>query len=245
MKPITNIRLKLIRIGISSNPIMKFIAYILRLPVKALQLQLLVLRKNKNLIKIVKNVQKEKGFMMWPDELVFIYNCALLATKLPGDFAEVGVYRGASAKIICKAKGKKPLHLFDTFEGLPKPGKLDGVLQKKQYKSSLKKVKIYLKKYKNIFLYKGMFSSKAKLIKKKTFSFVHLDVDLYSSTIDCLKFFYPRMVKGGIIVSHDYSTLIGVKKAFEEYFTDKKELVIELPTSQCIIVKSTAYENNS
>ena len=35
--------------------------------------------------------------------------------KLSGDIAEVGVYRGGSAMIICEAKGNKKLHLFDTF----------------------------------------------------------------------------------------------------------------------------------
>ena len=35
--------------------------------------------------------------------------------------AEVGVYQGVSAKLICEAKGDKELHLFDTFEGLPDP----------------------------------------------------------------------------------------------------------------------------
>ena len=33
--------------------------------------------------------------------------------------AEVGVYQGVSAKLICEAKGDKELHVFDTFEGLP------------------------------------------------------------------------------------------------------------------------------
>ena len=37
--------------------------------------------------------------------------------KIDGDIAEVGTYRGGSAKLICEAKGEKKLHLFDTFEG--------------------------------------------------------------------------------------------------------------------------------
>lgn len=33
--------------------------------------------------------------------------------------AEVGIYQGDSAKIIYEVKGKKKLHLFDSFTGLP------------------------------------------------------------------------------------------------------------------------------
>jgi len=39
--------------------------------------------------------------------------------KIKGDIAEVGTYRGGSAKLICEAKEDKPLHLFDTFGGMP------------------------------------------------------------------------------------------------------------------------------
>lgn len=63
-------------------------------------MQLLTIRKDEGLINLIRKVQKEKGFMMWPDEMVFIYNCAILAAELPGDFAEVGVFRGSTAKII-------------------------------------------------------------------------------------------------------------------------------------------------
>jgi hypothetical protein len=46
------------------------------------------------------------------------------------------------------------------------------------------------------------------------------------------------MEKGGMLISHDYSTVPGVKKAFDEYFADKPETVIELPTSQCLFIKN-------
>ena len=69
------------------------------------------------------------------------------------------------------------------------------------------------------------------------FSFVHMDVDLYESTKSCLDFFYPRMSRGGVIISHDYLGSIGVKTAFDEYFKDKPEPVLEVTDSQCLIVK--------
>lgn len=36
---------------------------------------------------------------------------------------------------------------------------------------------------------------------------------------------------------HDYSVLNGVKTAFTEFFADKPEAPIELPSTQCMIIK--------
>jgi O-methyltransferase len=57
------------------------------------------------------------------------------------------------------------------------------------------------------------------------------------STLACLEFFYPRMIPGGIMLSHDYSILAGVRQAFTEFLTDKPEPVIELPSTQCMVIK--------
>ncbi len=69
------------------------------------------------------------------------------------------------------------------------------------------------------------------------FSFVHMDVDLYDSTLSSLNFFYERMLPGGIMLSHDYSILEGVRTAFHEFLSDKPEGLIELPTTQAMIIK--------
>ena len=64
---------------------------------------------------------------------------------------------------------------------------------------------------------------------------VHIDVDIYESTRDTLKFLYPRVNSGGSIVIHDYPVHRGVKKAVDDYmkkrgsFTgeDGKDLIPE------------------
>lgn len=160
--------------------------------------------------------------------------------KIKGDLAEVGVYKGRSAKIICLAKGARSLHLFDTFVGLPSVDyRIDpAFLYQGLYAASLAKVKKYLKRYKNVYYYKGVFPKTAARVKNRKFSLVHLDVDTYKSTKACLEFFYPRMNCGGVIVSHDYfGPAKGVVKAFNEYFQKRKETIIKLPGSQCMITK--------
>jgi hypothetical protein len=151
------------------------------------------------------------------------------------------VFEGSTAKILCESQGAKTVHLFDTFAGLP-PGTTDAekivFADKAKYRCSLESVQSYLSGYQNVRYYQGLFPDSAvELPADVRFSFVHMDVDLYKSTLACLDFFYPRMTPGGILVSHDYSILEGVERAFREFLADKPESLIELTTSQCVVVK--------
>lgn len=163
-------------------------------------------------------------------------------SALEGEMAEVGVFQGGSSKIICEAKRNRSLHLFDTFSGLPGVSEKDTHFGMKYWQdnqfnnTSEDSVKKYLSIYDNVFTYSGKFPETGKSIIGKKFSFVHLDVDLYESTKNCLEFFYPTLISGGIILTHDFHT-DGVKSAFEEFSKNKSIPIIELSGSQCMIVK--------
>jgi O-methyltransferase len=45
------------------------------------------------------------------------------------------------------------------------------------------------------------------------------------------------MSPGGVILSHDYATTPGVRKAFDDFFANKAEPVLETAGSQCLVVK--------
>jgi len=187
---------------------------------------------------LIRQVRKETGMLLADIEAYNIHMAVRRTEKVPGDIAEVGVFRGGSSKIISESKGGRALYLFDTFEGLPKADRIDRSFHKGQFAASFEEVKDYLKAYPDVHIYKGWFPKTADPILDKAFSFVHLDVDIYESTRDCLGFFYPRMSRGGIIISHDYFNSDGVRKAVDEFFADKPEPVIEMPGSQCLIVKA-------
>ena len=137
------------------------------------------------------------------------------------------------------SEGKKQIHTFDTFEGLPPLEAFDDQrFYAGQFATPVEAVRAYLAPYPNVHIYQGLFPNTAAPITGKIFSFVHLDVDIHPSTLAGLQFFYPRMSKGGVIVSHDYSNAKGVRRAFNEFFADKPEAVISLPGSQCLVVKS-------
>jgi O-methyltransferase len=174
---------------------------------------------------------------MGVDEGYIIYSAVQGTAKLPGDVAEVGVFRGQSARIICEAKGDKILHLFDTFQGLPEPGAVDTEFKQGEYACPLAAVQKLLANQHNVRYYPGLFPDTAAAVADCRFSFVHLDVDLYESTRAALAFFYPRMSRGAIVVSHDYVIADGVRKAFDEFFEHKAEAVLELTGNQCLVVK--------
>jgi len=60
---------------------------------------------------------------------------------------------------------------------------------------------------------------------------------LYKSTIDSLRFFFPKMVQGGIILIHDYHS-DGIQKAFREFKNENQVHMIELTGSQAMIIKN-------
>lgn len=194
---------------------------------------------NPQVFDLIRQIKKETEMLLSDQEAYLIYSIVRKTQKVKGDIAEVGVYKGGSAKLIATAT-KKPLHLFDTFSGLPDITSHDNPEQyhKGDYCSSYNDVKYYLQDYPHVFFYRGIFPSTAKPVKNHKFSFVHLDVDLYESTRGCLKFFYPRMNKGAVLISHDYPGSKGVKEAVDEFFTDKPEIIFEpFGTDQCLIVK--------
>jgi hypothetical protein len=173
-----------------------------------------------------------------------IYQYAKQVCSLDGDVAEVGVYKGGSAKIIAGVfnKSNKSIHLFDTFSGMPAVSlETDLHNQGDFMDTSLEEVKKFLQDFNNVFFYPGFFPDTSHPIKDKKFCFVSVDVDIYQSVKDCCDFFYSKVVKGGIIVFDDYGHHIacpGVKKAVDEFFRDKPEFpCYQTFTGQMVVIK--------
>ncbi len=203
-----------------------------------LQFSALQGRKDPQVVALLREIHREKRSLLSAFEQYLVYALARAQRSLPGAMAEVGVYRGASARLICEIKGDKALHLFDTFAGLPPATEHDRAIHRTgQYACSLETVQAYLAKYDHVHYHPGLFPDSTAGISEQQYCFAHFDVDLYASTLACLEYFYPRVVPGGIMLSHDYGILAGVEQAFQEFFADKPEEIIEQPTTQCMVVK--------
>jgi hypothetical protein len=191
-----------------------------------------------HVLQLANRVRNQVDLLLDDSEACQLFNAVRQTAKLGGDLAEVGVYRGGSAKLICEAKGDRPLHLFDTFDGLPDPSALDERrFQRGQYAGSFEAVQRFLAPYAKVYLHKGFFPRSGEPVADKQFAFVHLDVDLYESTVNALDFFYPRLKRGAVLISHDYNNVEGVRTAIDEFFLDKPELVLEVALSQAIVIK--------
>lgn len=171
-----------------------------------------------------------------------LYQCALQADSLAGDVAEVGVYKGGTAKLLAKIfeRSGKLVHVFDTFSGMPDVDPTRDLHQKGDFADvALEEVKTSLSDCANVSFHPGFFPVTAAGLDRSAFSLVHIDVDIYQSVMDCCQFFYARITEGGIIVFDDYGALScpGAKTAVDEFFTGKLEHPIYLPTGQCVVIK--------
>lgn len=158
--------------------------------------------------------------------------------ELDGDIAEVGVFQGGTAQIIKEEFPTKNIFLFDTFTGLSDMHPIEEKHFKKGECATTEEVvtKIF-KGDDKVTIVKGEFPGTSDIIKDKKFCFVHLDTDIYYPTKDGLEFFYPRMVKGGVIIVHDYPVHPGVKLAVDEWKVGKEDLMVEGSWRQFIITK--------
>ena len=203
------------------------------------RLELLILSGHKDRITLekIRLCRRSAESLLTGNEAFLLWSLARAQRGLDGAMAELGVYEGSSAQIMCEAKHDRPIYLFDTFAGLPQPDQSeDRLLRRGQYSASLWAVRNLLGHYANVHFRPGLFPHSTDGIDGVRFSLVHLDSDLYSSTLAGLEFFYPRMVPGGIIIAHDYSTLPGVSQAFADFLGHEQESVIELPTTQAMVV---------
>ena len=207
--------------------------------VSGFELFALGFHKERTKLGLIRAIRRERRSLLLAQEQFLIHSIAQAMRHMEGDMAEVGVYAGSSTKMICEAKGDKRLHVCDTFAGLPEPSAEDrGSERQGLFACDLESIQAYLSGYPNVEYHVGVCpgSVRGKLDDTR-FCFVHLDVDLYSSTKECLEYFFPRLVPGGVLVSHDYSVLAGVRQAFDEFTAGRPEQVIETPLTQCLLVK--------
>jgi tetratricopeptide (TPR) repeat protein len=173
------------------------------------------------------------------DSARFWFFCLMLdqlqKEALLGDIAEVGVYKGYTAALlgtIARRLGKTAF-LFDTFEGFNEKDLvgIDAGKRANQFSDTSLEAVRQLVGEENTRFIKGYFPNSAKHIPtESSFCLVHIDCDLYAPIVSSLEYFYPRMVPGGFIIIHDYSSFgwNGAEKAVDDFFADKPESVIPL-----------------
>ena len=155
--------------------------------------------------------------------------------NVPGAFAEVGVYKGETARMIHAMDPSRVFHLFDTFTGFSKEDLQAEKSTEAKYSTenfsdtSIETVKAFIKGNEQIQFHAGYFPGTTQGLTEKSYAFVHIDADLYSPTIAALTYFYPKLSPGGVIMVHDYNhTWEGAERAIREFTAGIPEVLVEV-----------------
>ncbi len=200
-------------------------------------------RISRELLKVARN---------YPDK-VRLYNFWLQIQRInkdnvAGDFAELGVYKGDSARLLHLMAPDRTFHLFDTFGGFtgtdlqPETGKAAEYSTESFADTSVNKVLKHINGNPDkLKVHGGYFPQSTEEMKETAYSLVNLDADLYNPTKAGLKYFYPRLSPGGVIFVHDYNDKWeGLVKAVDEFLATVPEQLIVVPDldSTVMIVKN-------
>ena len=138
--------------------------------------------------------------------------------NIPGATAELGVYRGYFARCINQLLPERKLYLFDSFEGFEEGANATEAFQAAHRNTAADKVLAIMPHPENITVKPGFFPDSLEGLEER-FCLVSLDVDFYQTTLDGLRYFWPRLENGGCLMLHDWGSpkLPGVAKALEDY----------------------------
>ncbi len=150
-----------------------------------------------------------------------ITDCCREVAGIAGDAAEIGVWKGEGAALICRLLPESTVYLFDTFAGFPTSMKSEKDRKwpaDAWQETSIELVRNNLRPAANYRIISGVFPDTAAKM-QPALKFVHIDVDLYKSTLAALEWAWPLLVPGGIILDDDYqcSSCPGALAAVNEF----------------------------
>jgi len=201
---------------------------------------------------IATGVINDRTTCLYYDRLYTIYQTLLSFDKTHLNTIEIGVYKGGTSKFILETLKRINIiynhYCIDTFEGHSEKdiGSNDTHKVNQFNDTSLESVTKLLASYNednlygNLSIKKGRFEEFKTDLNDKDFDFVYLDMDLYSPTLDALKFFSSILKSKSIILIDDYGhkSCPGIRKAVDEFLkTDDTFFNFHLLTGQMLLVK--------
>ncbi len=155
-----------------------------------------------------------------------------------GDFVECGVWYGVLSKTICEYLsienfGDRKFYLVDTF------GEIQGSHTAEKYKKDIyDDVKDRFSIYPQIQIIRGVVPDCLSKITSSKIAYLAIDMNSSKPELETLKYFYKKIVKGGIIYFDDYGwEYPELRKVVDEFFSDKPETLLHFPSGNSIVMK--------
>jgi O-methyltransferase len=171
----------------------------------------------------------------------------VIRNEIGGAFVECGVYMGGSMMAVAMTLLKlqvtdRNLYLFDTFEGMPRPGAEDVNFQgrpaikyfmtqriddssSRWANAPLDVVREAMRltgySENNIHFIKGLVEDTVPAKAPEKIALLRLDTDWYKSTKHEMEYLFPRVSSAGAVIIDDYGELMGAKKAVDEYLKEQ------------------------
>jgi O-methyltransferase len=221
--------------------------------------------QNKEFMKIYKKCKSHT--MVSVEKSFALYKAVKYVSKnnIYGDFIECGVWRGGQSMLAAftflnMQDVDRSLWLYDTYSGMAKPSKID-----KKTNNTTDATKIWKKGNKkgyNEWCYSSLEEVKSNMLSTKypenkinfikgkvektipknipqKISILRLDTDFYESTYCELKYLFPLIEKGGVLIIDDYGIWEGSRKAVNQYIKENNiKILLNKVDSGAICVKT-------
>jgi len=162
------------------------------------------------------------------------------------NFVECGVADGVSSFfLLSEVDSRKDLfdkcslHLYDSWDAMKSEHLLNSERDHEgRYKElDIERTKRNLSKFKTLTTFHKGYIPKSLLEKPNSpdsICYLHIDLNSSKATLGALEFFYPRLVKGGVILFDDYAGIgyEDTKETVDKFFSDKPGLLQKIPTGQ-------------
>jgi hypothetical protein len=182
----------------------------------------------------------------------------LATLNVPGSRTECGVYRGATALLLCHAwRSRQPdfrgddFYLIDSFSGTSASGEhdlipvrgADGTARMESFfpvgktDTSPELVRGFFGDFPNVRICAGWIPQVFATLPERGWAFVHLDLTLYEPTFAALEYFHPRLNQGGVILCDGSIFCPGAQKAWGEFCARRNLAFIVLGHRESVIIK--------
>lgn len=168
------------------------------------------------------------------------------ASRLDGDFVECGVNYGFMSSAVMESldwdRLGKTFYLLDTFGGLDPRFVTDaeqetGTLDKNEdrlstgfYNDSVDRVRANFAQWRNTRIIVGTVPETLEQVEAQNVAYLHLDMNSAAPEVAALRYFWPRLVPGALVLLDDYAYM-----GFDEQGAAMDALARELGMSICAL----------